>query len=331
MQARRHAFTLIELLVVIAIIAVLMGLLMSAVQQVRSAAARLKCQNNLKQLALACHNHHTAFERLPPGVERNGSSGRNTSLFIELLPFIEQEPLYRRWDFNNPETNWVGGESARAATLIPLFVCPTDSLEVNPVNTGGGSAASLTSYVGNGGRRSMFPEAATTDGVFFMTGALAQPRPGAKPINLLAIKDGTSNTLLLGERYHSDGNFNSWMAAPFTPPPTPVPRGIELWGFWAPLGDHAIGDVTGSGWATINFTVPTHYQPPPPPLPELPVPWATFSHLYELRVCAFGSRHNNGANFALADGSVRFISQTISLETLQALCTRSLGEPVRLE
>jgi prepilin-type N-terminal cleavage/methylation domain-containing protein/prepilin-type processing-associated H-X9-DG protein len=330
-HCRRAAFTLIELLVVIAIIAVLIGLILPAVQQVRLAAARVKCQNHLKQLALACHNYHSAHERFPPGVERNGSSGRNSSLFIELLPQIEQDSLYRIWDFANPDANWIGGPSAPAAALIPILLCPLDELPANPVNMGSGRAASVTSYVGNGGRRSMFPESATTDGIFFMTGALAQPRPGAKPINLLAVRDGSSNTLLFGERYHSDGNFNSWMAAPFTPPPHPVPRGIELWGFWAPLGEHAIGDVTASGWATINYTVATPYVPPPPPAPELPVPWSTFATMYELRLCAFGSRHHNGANFALADGSVRFISQTITLETLQALCTRSQGEPVRLD
>jgi prepilin-type N-terminal cleavage/methylation domain-containing protein/prepilin-type processing-associated H-X9-DG protein len=331
MHRRRLGFTLIELLVVIAIIAVLIGLLLAAVQQVRSAAARLKCQNNLKQLALACQNYLTAFGRLPPGVERNGSTGRNSSLFIELLPYIEQDNLYRVWDFTNPEVNWIGGETAPAAALIPIFLCPMDTLEANPVNMGSGRAASLTSYVGNGGRRSMFPEYATNDGVFFMTGALAQPRPYAKPIGPLEIRDGASNTFLFGERLHSDGNFNSWMAAPFTPPPHPLPRGIELWGFWAPLGEHAIGDVTCSGWATINFIVGTPYIPPPPPAPELPVPWSTFATLYELRLCAFGSRHNNGANFAFADGSVRWISQQITLDTLQALCTRSGGETPRLD
>src|SRR5882757_9862426 len=138
----RAAFTLIELLVVIAIIAVLIGLLLPAVQKVRAAAARLKCQNNFKQLALACHSYHDTNNRLPGGVESGGS--RSSSLFVELLPHIEQTPLYQQWDFLNPGNNY-SGTAPRANAPIPMLFCPAHP------SADAGLASGLTTYGGNGG------------------------------------------------------------------------------------------------------------------------------------------------------------------------------------
>jgi prepilin-type N-terminal cleavage/methylation domain-containing protein/prepilin-type processing-associated H-X9-DG protein len=336
MPRTRRAFTLIELLVVIAIIAILIGLLLPAVQKVRAAAARIKCQNNLKQIALAAHNYHGAFDRFPAGLERS-SGARHSSVFIELLPFVEQDALYKQWDFLQPSADTAGGSHSRAATLVPIYVCPTDRLANNPWDLGGGNYASLTSYGGNGGSRSMMPQNARADGIFHMFGTKALPSAGLRRVRFADVTDGTSNTFLFGERFHADGAWDSYLNAPFTPTPDPPFRPIAAYGFWAPIGPDAIADVTMSGWVTINSGVATPYIPPPqpppplPPVPPPPVSWPGFIPTYESRLSAFGSGHSGGANFALVDGSVRFVRDSTPLDILQAMCTRSGGEVAAAE
>src|SRR5262245_44354451 len=184
----RRGFTLIELLVVIAIIAVLLGLLVPAVQKVREAAARMSCLNNLHQLALAAHNYHGDHGQFPTGarlsVDVGGRPTGGTTLWVELLPYFEQDNLYKEWDANdNSNNNKVGGRKATTAQVIKILVCPSDPLPEPVVElTAANSLAppwswgfyGVSSYGGNAGKRSVhtggppsFPRM-TRDGIFFI-------------------------------------------------------------------------------------------------------------------------------------------------------------------
>jgi prepilin-type N-terminal cleavage/methylation domain-containing protein/prepilin-type processing-associated H-X9-DG protein len=184
----RKAFTLIELLVVIAIIAILIGLLLPAVQKVREAAARAKCQNNLKQIALACHNYESALGALPPG--RNPAS---PTLFTgaggwtyRLLPYIEQGPLY-----DNCQRDFGGN----IGTPVSLYFCPSDprgDVTGKGGTTVGTRTSGLTWYVGVTGA-TYNPDGTVPAG----QGGIFDP---PKTVRVTDVTDGMSNTLMIGER-----------------------------------------------------------------------------------------------------------------------------------
>jgi prepilin-type N-terminal cleavage/methylation domain-containing protein/prepilin-type processing-associated H-X9-DG protein len=332
---RRPAFTLIELLVVIAIIAILIGLLLPAVQRVREASFRAKCQNNLKQLALAAQNYHGSREQFPPGVETPGPGQpvHRSSLFLELLPHLEQEPLYRLWDFTNTTTNYAGGAQGRGATVLPVLVCPSAVMTSNPVEFGGTFLA-IGTYGGNGGTRSYpadRPANEPADGIFHEVGGLSKPLPNQRPVRLEQVTDGTSNTLLFAERDPTDPGLDSYQTAPLMPAPNPPLQSMLGYAAWTAPGGaggvDAIAAVTLSGCATINFQHPRYVPPPPSPFPPPPVPWPDVQQSMQYRLCALGSDHlGRGANAAMGDGSVRFVRDTIPLDVLQGLCTRAGGE-----
>lgn len=322
---RRSAFTLIELLVVIAIIAILIGLLLPAVQKVREAANRIKCGNNLKQLALAAHNYHDVNQSFPPGVNQlqfaSAPKFRGVTLFVYLAPFIEQDNISRDWNLTDPLLNTVGGPNAKTAIVVKTLLCPSDTIRQNPIDSGSGRWYSLTSYGGNGGSRSYDPAAAANDGIFYVIGPGSQTAPTGIPVNMADVTDGLSNTALFGERSHLD-QVNDSIAPTIVPPSGQFINPMSLIGWWANSGGRlAAGDVTMSAFAPLNYRVPANP----------PTDYAGYFPYYEKHVNAFGSQHSGGANFALADGSVRFVRDNISMDNLRRLCVRSDGEVSSLD
>jgi prepilin-type N-terminal cleavage/methylation domain-containing protein/prepilin-type processing-associated H-X9-DG protein len=321
-RARAAGFTLIELLVVIAVIGTLIGLLLPAVQAARGAARRTQCASNLRQLAIAAQTYHASREHFPAGLHQFEVSSpprfRGTSLFTYLLPYLEQGNLLSDWDYEAPLRNTVGGPASRSAQVIDILLCPADVMLQNPIPVGD-ACFGMTSYGGNGGTRSYYPDLATADGLFHTTGPASQPKPNQVPVTLAMIRDGASNTILCGERRHDDANWETFAAMQWT-------ESLTYLGRWAAIGGRKrIADVTMSGWAPINYQLPfdfAHRHQADPPLESS----RAFQPYEDLRICSFGSAHAGGANFAFADGSLRFLADSLTPTLLQSLCTRAGGE-----
>ena len=311
----RRGFTLVELLVVVAIIGILLGLLMPAVQAARESARRTQCANNLKQLALATHGHHTAQREFPPGVDcdRPGS----ISLFVFLLPHMEQQTLSNHWNMTNLSKNAQGGSQALTARVLPGLLCPSDLVPQNPVEVKCGQAwYGLTSYGGNGGTKSYPPSSSDlrTDGIFFATGKYSCPKQHQTPVRIFQVKDGLSNTMLIGERSHHDPEFDRRAAQE-------AERSLGEFGQWSgAINNVSLGDVTLSTAAPLNYRVPAADDD------TQNNSAADYLTTRDLRISAFGSNHPGGANFAFADGSVHFLNDTLPTTVFEAFSTRAGGE-----
>ncbi|ADV62183.1 hypothetical protein Isop_1599 [Isosphaera pallida ATCC 43644] len=313
-----EGFTLIELLVVIAIIAVLVALLLPAVQAAREAARRAECLNKLKQLALAAHNYESSMGVFPPGQIKltfpTMPRFRGFTLFVNMLPYLDQQPLYNRWNFADPLSN-AEGRTANTSTILNIFLCQSDVIPTNPVSNSTRWYA-IASYGGNGGSRSHPPNALSSDGIFHAVGPAA---PGFSQVRVAEVTDGLSNTLLFGERNHVDPNYDTFFSIGWVIEP------MWQWGWWAASGGNfALSDVTMSTHGPINFRLGFNNANRPSNINSA----ADFAPFDALRVCAFGSQHPGGANFALADGSGRFLKDSIASSVLRALGTRSGAEVV---
>jgi len=302
----RRAFTLVELLVVIAIIGILIALLLPAVQAAREAARRSQCTNNLKQLSLAVHNYHDSFKSFPYGAV--GGWGHGWHTFI--LPYIEQNALADIVPWT--DSGWWGGSDANSLAFIQLarapigtFKCPSEPKGIRePRSINGLNNRAIGNYLGNAGANANYDSAwrmSTSNGVLLVgryVGGTLYP-----PIRFASITDGTSNTLLLGESpYSVDSpcticdrytlyhmNFDSGGGSDFSE--------VLAGTFW-PINRSMFADTT-------ILAVNTNE-----------------------RECSFGSYHPGGCNVALADASVRFVSETVDQVPWRAVGTREGKEAV---
>ena len=297
-RAQCSAFTLIELLVVIAVIGILIALLLPAVQTAREAARMSQCTNNLRQIGLAIHGYHTDFEVLPSGVAYDNSTGKGW--LVSILPHIEQGALYEQFRPGMNGMFWanegIRTVECRSAvkTQLSFMQCPSDpTVRTNSTEQWQwvGIEVALTSYKGvlgdtrMGGAASVHPgsepdchRTTKCNGLFWRYSYL-------NPIRLDDIRDGASNTLMIG---HSRPRYFPCSAAFFS------------------NGDYA------STYAPINYV----------PEPFLRAEWWNW--------WGFSSDHVGGALFCLADGSVRFVNESIDHGLYRALSTRAGGEPVQL-
>lgn len=344
---RRCGFTLVELLVVIAIIGILIALLLPAVQAAREAARRSQCTNNMKQLGLALHNYHSANNCFPPGGISYGWNNwgvsatpdrdvKNLNGLVLLLPFAENDPLYKQYDFRfaagqrmaiAPPPGGVPGSPsdprflqniAQASQAPAIFKCPSDTgnpiipsegATTNPVYAPAANAQGVkTNYD--------FSQSTNDFSVNFWRANLGQPSQRMFGENSFAsfrdIVDGSSNTVAMSERLYSvrDGMCSAWSY-----------RGhAMILDIGAPGGSGNTGNGGGgpvnaspiNNW-DLSWSAGSWFTPIPGSLGEWHYP---------------GSNHPGGCNMLLGDGAVRFISQTAALSVLQGLATMNGRETV---
>ncbi len=339
---KRNAFTLIELLVVIAIIAVLIGLLLPAVQKVREAAARVQCQNNFKQLGLAMHNYEGAAGHLPSaylGTVPAAYAGYPAYFFswsalAQLNPYLEQTNIYNKMDLTQPiydpnnNYNITPANQFAVSQTIKLFLCPSDKMA--SVDAAYGlSAMGPTNYavcVGTGAAAGTSPGSPwNTDGMF----------EAQTTFRLVDITDGLSSTAMMSESSLGDGPESATGAIPGSPQTV-----YAYAGFGTMLSDSACASANqwnveqhrGFTWASGEMRCASynHYYPPNSATCDCVTnEGATTPTPYESDAFRSArSHHTGGVNLLLGDGSVRFVGNSVSLPTWRALATRSGQEVI---
>jgi len=318
---RRSGFTLIELLVVIAIIAILIGLLVPAVQKVREAAARAQCQNNLKQIGLSIHNYESTNRRFPVGGLSSplatGGVASNASALIQLLPYVEQANIYNQADLN------MSMQAARNDPLIttqevPIFICPSDPSSGKISNYGRSNYMACI-----GASATVSNTNATTGGAFHRPAGTTTPG-AAKGFRILEITDGTSNTAAFSEikRGPMSGTtpvelivYNiTTIPSDTAPTGCNVTSGASTFSYAG--GEYFRASVMWTGF--YNHTVTPN---------DKTYNYCVDSGLLKGHIGA-RSFHTGGVNVVFCDGSVRFVSDNVDATTWARVGARGDGQPV---
>lgn len=320
-QKPKVGFTQIELLVVIAIIAILIGLLLPAVQKVREAAARAKCSNNLKQLALGLHGYHDAIGKLPPARKADQFNAFTWSAYT--MPYIEQGNKYNGFPALTDatalnQTQAPGATQVALEAVVATWFCPSDN--PTPVGeSGGGWARARGNYaacLGAGGMYGTQLNNQVPFGTGIFTVGAGQSVTNSRKLSLTDITDGTSNTIMLSERISTTvtgwgglpgditlGNMGAGLYTNLNTPNTTVP-------------DLLRGNSDGAGDACPINHADSGYKPP--------CAWAG-SNQANAHAAAF-SKHTGGVNAALGDGSIRFFKNSITAATWRSMGTANGGE-----
>lgn len=320
LTTRRRAFTLIELLVVIAIIAVLIALLLPAVQQAREAARRSQCKNNLKQLGLALYNYESTYTCFPPGSYNRFD--RMPNWRAHLLPYLDQAPLYSKFDFNASFSgnNLTSTNVILANLSMPVYVCPSSSLKPTTSDNSSfnnGNNTLLHMYVGisgatpDPGGRTTYGSASNYGGFYTNNGALLHNQITRQA----DLSDGTSNVMMIGEQSGRVGlsdirsaYYGGWSGSKFGPDGDPnvvpvtgtYPGGADSWSTGLTSIRYAINSKTAAGGSSY--------------------PWDPNTVL--------NSFHTGGVHVCMGDGSVRFLSDSTNFLTVQKLAVRDDGQVV---
>jgi len=317
--SRRRGFTLIELLVVIAIMAILVALLLPAVQQAREAARRANCKNNLRQISFALQSYYVSFETFPPGVVNetgpiaHQSQGYHHSWPAALLPYLDQSILA---DMIDPQVSIYDPVNLEARKyVVPVFLCPSDSAasrsDVGTLNVG------LTNFAGCHDGRPV-PIDKTNHGVLFLNSA----------VKYEDIYDGSSYTIAVAEMKRDPGDLGwaSGTRSSLRNTGTRINQTPEGSRYYNDLQAKSAAEATAESVPDIDVSIAPESaelggideSAPRPPAPPKPVPFASDPG-------GFGSFHVGGAQFLLADGSIRFISENIDVDLYRRLGERADG------